>query len=190
MNPRRFYENTKSAPAMPSLLLALDHWIAAPAHAIDLGCGAGRDTLELLRRGWQVMAIDAEPLAFEYLNPRVPAEHQPHLQTRCTPFQQAELAPAELINASFSLPFCPPGEFAALWQRIEQALKPDGLFAGHFFGERDSWAEDGLTIHTRSEVERLFQDWQIIDLQEVDRPGQTAVGNSKHWHLFAVVARR
>ena len=28
--------------------------------AIDLGCGAGRDTAELLRRGWRVLAIDAE----------------------------------------------------------------------------------------------------------------------------------
>ena len=190
MNPRRFYENTKGAPAMPSLLLALDHWMAAPAHAIDLGCGAGRDTLELLRRGWRVTAIDAESLAFEYLNVLVPTDHQARLQTQCTSFQDAELAPAELINASFSLPFCPPGEFAALWQLIEHALKPGGLFAGHFFGERDSWAKDGLTIHTRSEVERLFQAWHVIDLQEIDRLGQTAVGNSKHWHLIAVVARR
>ncbi|KAB0550471.1 class I SAM-dependent methyltransferase [Pseudomonas argentinensis] len=190
MNPRRFYENTQGAPAMPTLLLALQHWHGAPAAALDLGCGAGRDTLELLRRGWQVTAIDAEPLAFEYLNSLVPRDHQARLQTRCMAFQSTELTPAELINASFSLPFCPPGEFPALWQRIEQALKPCGVFAGHFFGERDSWAEDGLSIHTRSEVERLFQDWQIIDLQEIDRQGQTAVGKGKHWHLFAVVARR
>ncbi len=68
MNSRLFYENTKGAPAMPSLLLALEHWHAQPGTALDLGCGAGRDTLELLRRGWQVTAIDAEPLAFDYLN--------------------------------------------------------------------------------------------------------------------------
>lgn len=190
MNARRFYENTRNTPALPSLLLALDHWRAAPGQAIDLGCGAGRDTLELLRRGWQVQAIDAEPLAFEYLNALVPPEHQAALQTRCSTFQSVELMPAELINASFSLPFCPPGAFPELWQRIERALEPGGLFAGHFFGERDDWATDGLTIHTRHEVEDLFTGWQIIDLQEIDRQGQTAVGSSKHWHLFAVVARR
>ncbi len=35
--------------------------------AIDLGCGAGRDTFELLRHGWQVLAIDNQPKALGYL---------------------------------------------------------------------------------------------------------------------------
>ena len=29
--------------------------------AVDLGCGSGRDTLELLRRGWRVLSIDVAP---------------------------------------------------------------------------------------------------------------------------------
>ncbi|TBU72276.1 class I SAM-dependent methyltransferase [Pseudomonas daroniae] len=190
MDPRRFYENTKGAPAMPSLLLALQHWQAPPGLAVDLGCGAGRDTLELLRQGWQVLAVDAEPLAFDYLQPLVPGEQHAALRCTCSPFQGVELPAAELINGSFALPFCAPADFPGLWRRIEQAVKPGGLFAGHFFGERDDWASDGLTIHTRAEVAALLQHWQIIDLQEIDRPGQTAVGRAKHWHLFAVVARR
>jgi trans-aconitate methyltransferase len=35
--------------------------------AVDLGCGAGRDTAELLRRGWRVLAIDAEAEAIRRL---------------------------------------------------------------------------------------------------------------------------
>ena len=31
-----------------------------PGFAVDLGCGTGRDTFELLRRGWRVLAIDAQ----------------------------------------------------------------------------------------------------------------------------------
>ncbi|MEJ1932020.1 class I SAM-dependent methyltransferase [Nostoc sp. NIES-2111] len=30
----------------------------APRFAVDLGCGDGRDTVELLRRGWRVLGID------------------------------------------------------------------------------------------------------------------------------------
>ncbi|MGQ9869558.1 hypothetical protein [Leptodesmis sp.] len=35
--------------------------------AVDLGCGDGRDTVELLRRDWQVLAIDGEPQAIARL---------------------------------------------------------------------------------------------------------------------------
>ena len=31
-----------------------------PDFAIDLGCGAGRDTIYLLHNGWKVLAIDKE----------------------------------------------------------------------------------------------------------------------------------
>ena len=34
-----------------------------PAQALDLGCGTGSTTLELLRLGWRVDTIDQEPEA-------------------------------------------------------------------------------------------------------------------------------
>ena len=39
----------------------------ADALAIDLGCGDGRDVVEILRRGWRVVAVDAEPEALRQL---------------------------------------------------------------------------------------------------------------------------
>lgn len=38
-----------------------DYFPAAPARVLDLGCGAGRTTGELARRGYQVTAIDLAP---------------------------------------------------------------------------------------------------------------------------------
>ena len=41
-----------------------------PGVAIDLGCGEGRDTVEILRQNWAVLAIDQNPDAIASLRNR------------------------------------------------------------------------------------------------------------------------
>jgi 2-polyprenyl-3-methyl-5-hydroxy-6-metoxy-1,4-benzoquinol methylase len=59
----KYYQATADAPARETLLKAIalveqEEWLPSLRTAIDLGCGVGNDTLALLRRGWQVLAID------------------------------------------------------------------------------------------------------------------------------------
>ena len=76
--------------------------------AVDLGAGQGFETAELLRRGWEVLAIDAQEEGIRRLRERVPDEHADRLRTLVSPMQEPELPRADLVHASFSLPFCPP----------------------------------------------------------------------------------
>lgn len=161
--------------------------------AVDLGCGSGRDTLELLRRGWSVLAIDGTAEAIERLGARLglDASERQRLETRVARFEDAEWPAADLVNSSFALPFCPPEAFPALWRRIEGSLRAGGRFSGHLFGDRDGWSgEDELTFQTRGEVESLLAGFEVERLEEVEEDGSTATGKPKHWHLFHVVARR
>ena len=106
--------------------------------AIDLGCGDGTESALLLERGWNVLAIDEVSTAIQHLLAKVPKEGQRRLQTQVTKFEEISLPSADLIHVSFSLPFCAPEHFDAFWRKIVNAIKPNGRFAGQFFGIRDS----------------------------------------------------
>jgi SAM-dependent methyltransferase len=178
-------------PPRPTLLAALDRFGAFRGLAVDLGCGEGRDTIELLRRGWRVVAIDAEAEAIERLLARPDLPASSALETTAVRFEDATWPQADLVNASFSLPFCPPRRFDEFWARLRASLRPGGRFCGQLFGERDEWAGNpGLTIHTRADVDNRLRGWEIELLDEEESDGKTAVGKPKHWHIFQIVARR
>lgn len=158
--------------------------------AINLGCGDGTEALELLARGWSVTAVDTEEAGLASLRTRIPASTVHRIRTICASFTEVNLPDAYLIHAGFSLPFCPPQNFPAMWVRIRQALVPGGIFAGQLFGIRDSWADDpNMTFHARHEVEELLDGLQILRLCETERDGQ-AFSGPKHWHTFDILARK
>lgn len=181
-------------PPRETLLVALDRFPVESSTrrtAVDLGCGDGCDTVELLRRNWRVIAVDREPEAIDRLRRRSDI-NRTYLETRVQRFEELTLPPdVDLINASFCLPFCPPDFFAVLWQEIVTALKPGGRFCGHLFGDRDSWAIYGeISFHTRPQLEQLLTAFETELLDEEEHPGQTALGEEKRWHLYNIVARK
>jgi len=190
-----YYRAVAGKQARETLLAALAAFDAEPARepreAVDLGCGEGRDTAELLRRGWRVLAIDAEPVAFDHLLRRVPAEHRPRLLTRVCTLEDADWPEADLVNASYTLPFVSPARFDAVWRRIVRAVRPGGRFAGQLFGERDDWATlPDRTHHARSALDTLLDAFVLESLREEEKDEPDALGNPKHWHVFHVVARK
>jgi len=153
-------------------------------------CGEGTDTLELLARGWLVVAVDTEPAGLELLRARIPAPAAGRVRILRASFAEADLPSAHLIHAGFSLPFCSPQEFPTLWARIRRALAPGGVFAGQLFGTHDTWAEDpDMTFHARDQVELLLDGLDILRLEESERDGH-AFSGPKHWHTFDILARK
>ena len=56
--------------------------------AVDLGCGTGGDTVELLRRGWHVLAVDGQAEAIDRLRALDLAEDErDRLETRVSRFE-------------------------------------------------------------------------------------------------------
>jgi tellurite methyltransferase len=159
-------------------------------HAIDMGCGDGTETVVLLSRGWNVLAVDGAEAGIKRLMNKVPVEAQVRLGTQVAKFEEVALPSADLIHASYSLPFCHPSQFPALWEKIKKALNPNGRFAGQFFGVRDSWAnEPDMTFHTEELVREMLGEFETEYFHEQDEDGQAASG-PKHWHVFTVIAKK
>jgi membrane dipeptidase len=184
---RRYFDHAGDDPRA-TLLDAVARF-ERPGFAVDLGCGTGRDTVELLRRGWRVLAIDAEQEAIDRLAARA-GDAGSRLATEVARFEDARWPECDLLNASFALAFCPPARFAELWARIVDSLPPGGRFAGQLYGDRDERAGSGITAVTRERVGELLEPFEVELLEEVDEPGSTVTGKPRHWHLFHVVARK
>lgn len=190
---RAYYAKIAARPPRATLLHALDAFdgSSGPGFALDLGCGGGCDTVELLRRGWHVLALDAQAAAIESVLARPDLPSTGRLETLVSRFEDAQWPDADLINSSFALPHCPPDDFVRLWAGITGALRPGGRFAGQLYGERDSWFGDPtMTFHRRAEAEALLGDFEVEFFREEDDDGLTPRGRPKHWHIFHVVARR
>lgn len=191
-----YFDRMEGKPARETLVDALRAFDAeripdAAKTAIDLGCGSGRDTAELLGRGWRVEAIDGTPEALQRLLVWPGIEPSERLTLRLIDFERlTELGPCRLVNASFSLPFCPPGHFERVWRLVRTAIEPGGRFAGQLFGDRDTWASIAdRSHHTRAEAEALLDGLDIERFDEEESDAHDAEGNAKHWHVFHIVAQ-
>jgi SAM-dependent methyltransferase len=191
---RRYYRETLEREPAATVLAALDAFAAggrAPGLAIDLGCGNGRDAVEMLGRGWTVLAIDAQSAAIEVLRDRVQPSARCRLRTQVARFEDATWPTALLVNSSFALPLCPAERFDALWTRVVDSLQAGGRFSGQLFGDRDEWVGDpGITFHSRAAAERRLAALEIERFDEEEVDSVTPKGRTKHWHLFHVVARK
>lgn len=190
-----YYDKTGMRPPRETLLFALDRFDSedmtetGQRFVVDLGCGSGRDTIELLRRGWRVLAIDAQPAAIEKLTAREDLPPGVDLTGQVARFEDAEWPRCDLVNSSFALPLMAPDDFADVWQRITKSLAPGGRIACQLYGPRDTWVgRSGMSFHDRAAIEAMLDGFEIEMLREEEDDSTTPRGEAKHWHVFHIVA--
>jgi tellurite methyltransferase len=184
-----YYEEYGDREPRALLLEVLDRFGPGEHEAVDLGCGAGVDTLAMLDRGWSVVAIDAQGEAIRRLRRRVGPDLATQLRVVVAPMEDVELPPADLLWASFSLFFCDPSRFTELWDRIAGAVRSGGRFAGQLLGDRDTWASrSDISSFAIEEARSLFDRSYAIERFEEEENDDEDL--DKHWHVFHLVARR
>ena len=186
----KYYDNTTDA--MPNYTVKKFIKLnVEPGNAVELGCGAGRDTVCLIKNGWNVLAIDRENVESR-IAAKLSEEELKQFKFLKQKFEYIELEKNNLVVANFSLPFCNKNNFKELWNKINNSILKDGYFVGNFFGINDEWksTKEEMTFLTKEQVIELFKDFEIIEFKEVEKDGTTGLGKMKHWHIFNVIAKK
>ncbi|HDU8577141.1 MULTISPECIES: bifunctional 2-polyprenyl-6-hydroxyphenol methylase/3-demethylubiquinol 3-O-methyltransferase UbiG [unclassified Vibrio] len=187
-----YYQKILNQPHRPNVENALNLLKLESKVALDIGCGIGRDSHFLLEQGFNVHAFDSHEDAVKTCLTRFEGHKRFSISQCC--FTEFDYPQCSLVIANASLFFCPDESFEQVWTKIDSALQPGGIFCGDFLGVKDSWVASemhpNITALTKKEVESLFEDYELISLNERDEDGATVVGSPKHWHMFSVTARK
>ena len=189
-NIEKYYDNTENE--MPNYTVKkFIELNVEPGNAVELGCGAGRDTVYLIRNGWNVLAIDREDVETRIVS-KLLVEELEQFEFFKQRFEDIELENSNLVVANFSLPFCNKNDFKKLWAKINHSILKDGYFVGNFLGDKDEWkiAKEKMTFLTKEQVMELFRNFEIVEFKEVEKDGLTGLGKMKHWHIFNVIAKK
>ena len=172
--------------------------IQGPGIAIDFGSGVGNETLYLLKKGYTIIAIDAEKKALELMRSRDDIQpYLPHLTTLLSSFEKIDwlaLPKVDLFVASFSLPFVKPEFFKEVWHHIVQQIKPGGYFVGHFFTPKYTGFKKAqrkaMTFLDKQQIDTLFDGFTIEYLNFEDKAGQSATGVPIEARYYEIIAQK
>ncbi len=124
-NIKEYYENTKDS--FPhQIVKKFMKMNIKPKKAIDLGCGAGRDTIYLIKNGWNVLAIDRENTK-ELISSKLDSKELQRFKFQCQDFESIKLNKNSLLVANFSIPFCNKNYFEKFWNEISNSILKERL---------------------------------------------------------------
>jgi len=177
----KHYRSRRAGAARANPLLVEAAESLHPGTALDLGCGAGGDTIWLAEHGWQVTAVDISRTATQRvraragelgLGDRVTAEA--HDLARGFPSGNFDLVSAQYFHTPFAFPR------ARVLRTAAEALRPGGLLliVDHGSTAPWSWNQDpDVHFPTPGEVAaELALDPERWSVRRADRPQRRATG--------------
>lgn len=139
---QKFYENTKDSMPHSNIKKFIEMQLNT-GNAIDLGCGAGRDTIFLIKNYWNVTAIDREDTK-DIIEEKLNSEELKRFKFICQNFENIKLEKNDLVVSNFSIPFCNKKYFNDFWDKIVNSIDNDRILCWKFF-----WIKRFLGINKR-----------------------------------------
>ena len=171
-NAESYAEQTQGAD-VTDLYVDFEECLNPGARILDLGCGSGRDSRYFAKKGYNVTPVDGSPEMC-----RVAAEYT-GLPVRCLRFADLDYYDEfDGIWACASLLHVPQNKLPTVMEKVERALKPDGvLYASFKYGEGEKKVgERHFSYYNEYDLDwlsglGLIEYWISEDVRP-DRPGE------------------
>ena len=131
INLEKFFENTKDSLPHKNVQMFCENNTQIGT-AIDFGCGAGRDTVFLIKNGWDVISIDKENTQL-LIEQNLNDEEKKQFKFLQSEFEDCKIEKNNLFVANFSIPFCKKEYFEQLWRNIVGSIRENRILYRKFF---------------------------------------------------------
>src|SRR5205807_1174027 len=124
-HPASWSANTGLYPIEADLIKR--YFPAPPARVLDIGCGAGRTTVELAQKGYIVKAIDLAPALLAVVRQRAPESSPEIMNATELAFPEATF---DAVIFSFNGIDCvfPQSDRLKVFAEVRRVLRPGGVF--------------------------------------------------------------
>ena len=174
-NSKTYIETTLSADMSHLYNDFLKH-IPKGGHILDLGCGSGRDSLEFIKRGYKITAVDGSK---ELANAASKIIGQ---QVICSKFEDLKLTETfDGIWASASLLHVNKNDIVDVIKNVSSNLKPNGVFYMSFkYGENEYIDEKGryFNCYTEETFKEMLSQVQNLKIKTIYKSGDTLGGRN------------
>ena len=185
---QEYLDETRYHPVSNSLYLSVASLNEYKRRALDLGCGALRDSKFLFNCGFVVDAIDKDPLIQEYTDFFKDCP-KGSFNLIAEDYNTYDLGNEKylIINAQNTISFNTKSQVNKLVEKVYNALLPGGCFSGNLFGQDDSWVEvedKNMSFYSRKEAMKLLKKFKIKEVWETDEDGFAAAGIKRHFNII------
>ena len=182
-----FYNNNSKTYIESTLSVDMSHLyndflkhIPKCGHILDLGCGSGRDSLEFIKKGYNVTAVDGSKKL------SIAASKLIGQKVICSKFEDLQLT--EKFNgiwACASLLHVNKNHIVDIIKNLSSNLKTNGVFYMSFkYGENEYIDEKGryFNCYTEETFKEMISQMLKLKINEIYKSGDTLGGrNSLQW---------
>ncbi len=181
------YQNNTLNDKIDNLLLEFLNKYKNVKTIVDLGCGAGNESVYLIKHGYNVISIDRQ-LNESFILDRLEKGEKKNVKFLESDFKDVIIPNSDCVMAMFSIPFCKKEFFDELWNKIYDSLNEHGYFVGQLFGDRDAWKDsEWVNTFSKDEVLERLEKYEVLLFDEVEFVRKS---DNKKWHYYNIIARK
>lgn len=163
--------------------------------AVNFGSGSGREDIELINNGWEVLSIDLCPESFKVIEKNTQNSKGKSVFFHGD-FNSVKLVKKyDLIMSFFSLPFGNKKNLDEILKNINNHIKADGIFVANFFGEGHDFVKNNKAYGLSSKellMKLLNNNFEIIEFKNNTyyRKAFSSEGKKIKWEVLEVIAKK